>query len=417
MVRRDSGVDVSGYRGRPSRSQQALQLATYAGRYAWQNRASLAREASRAYNYLTEPSRRRVPQTNTMAPIPRSYRNSRRTPYPKLKKCRPKVKNSKKFVAKVQAVESSGTAKGTSTLRIMGCVRINNVSNYQRPTQDLYYGANTLLQSSAPGNPNIPNVFAWFTAGGLLHHASVLFNGKPNDVDESLTTLNLNEENLVLEIPYCSVTMKLTNHSMQVQELDFYQCVPKISSNITALDDWTNKVASAAENINGQNQFWYGAEPGQVESFTQKWSYKKKTFVLAPGASASHFVKQGPLCYTYSKFLNNTTNWNFPKGIGMSCFFVARQPHVHPTNTKFVGHCTIADASSDYNAITCELVSKYVIEAPELCTDTQKFDKYATNSYINSGTSIYTQLQLPVTGDPFKTVYQKEPAQGHVAYV
>lgn len=340
----------------------------------------------------------------------------RRTPYPKLKQCRPKVKNSKKFIAKVQAVESSDTPTGTSTVRVNGHLLVNNQNNYQRITYNLYAGG-ALLRSASPGNPAIPNLFEWFTAGGLLHHASVLFNGKLNDVYEVYALNNFNNENLVLEIPYCSVTMKLYNHTMRVQELDFYQCVPKTSTDTSAITEWENALAQSASNVTAQVNTWYGAEPGQCELWTKKWAYKKKTFVLQPGGSATHFVKQGPLCYTYKNFLNVSGNWNFPKGIGMSCFFVNSTPTIIPNVAKVGAHTAKADVSDDYNAITCELISKYVIEAPQICEDAQKFDKWATNSYINNTGVVYTQQDVGSTGDTVKTVFAEEPGRGHVTIV
>ena len=363
-------------------------------------------------NYLERP--RKVPRNKTMAPIPRTY--SRKQSYPKIAPCRPKVKVSKNFKNKVHAVESAKQAKGTYTVRIMGNILTCFQSNQQQASAELYYGNGVQITSTSSGNPAIANAFNWFTQGDMLDAASVLFNSKVSDVAASITTGNFNTETLVLQIPYASVTMKLRNNTMTVHEFDFYQCIPVISTTSSALADWQSAVAQESGNISAQNADWYGAEPGQTSTFGKKWKYTKKTFVLAPGKSVEHFVKQGPLCYTYSKYLNTTTNFNFPKGIGMSCFIVNRRPQLVPNTSGVAAHHSTSYTVANYSWVTCELVSKFVIEAPEISEDAQKFDKWATNTYV-SNASTFCQTQVGAVGDTTKRVYSMAPEDGPVTVI
>jgi len=343
--------------------------------------------------------------------------SNRKLPYKKLTPCRPKLKVSKKFKAKVQAVESAGTPKGIATFRYMGCVYVTGDQNAQAIVEDITTGSagTTLLTSSSAGNPSLNNTLQWHTPVTVLHWASVLFNGKVNDIYDGSTVTNFNNENLVLEIPYMSTHMSLHNPTMQVIELDFYMCVPKISTNTNAIDEWANLAANQASNVSGQTPYWYGAEPGQLTSFSKKWSYKKKTWMLKPGQSVSHFEKQGPLCYTYSKFINGTSNWTFPKGVGISCFFVTKFPQLLVNDSKIAGHSTKANSASNYRTVSIEVTHKYVIEAPEISDDSQKFDKFITNSYNGAGGVIGVQTQTGSAGDTVKDVYYKDPGLGLVS--
>jgi len=369
---------------------------------------------------IASSGRRRVMDWARTTPTNMNYDeepSKRKLAFKKLTPCRPKLKVSKAFRAKVHAVESAGTAKGVATVRIMGNIYVNSDQNQQNVIDYLSYGSGALkLTSTSAGTPNIDNTMQWYYPAKMNHWASVLFKGKANDIYVDNATGNFNNEQLVLEIPYISTKMTIHNPTMDVIELDFYMCVPKHNTNETANQEWANAVGSAAANISGQTTFWYGAEPGQLEAWTKKWSYKKKTWLLKPGQTVTHFEKQGPLCYTFAKFLNNTTNWAFPKGVGLSCFFITKQPIVRPNSVKISAHHTKAAAAGDYRTLTCEITHKYVIEAPEICDDDQKFDKYVTNSYVGGG-SLFIQTQVGTSGDTVKDTYYKDPGLGPVTVV
>lgn len=330
----------------------------------------------------------------------------------KLKPCRPKVKVSKKFKAKVDVAVAQHAAVGTSTVYLMGNIATNISQDLQTPSQQIYYGGPAAAITTTSGaHPAIQNAFSFFTQGAVLHAASVLFNGKINDVYESNTANNFDTENLVLEVPYMSVQIILHNNTMVEQELDFYECVSKGSTNTQAMDDWVAMLPNANENLSGSTQFWYGAHPGQISSFGTKWSYKKITFNLHPGQTCKHFIKQGPLCYKYKNYLNVSTNWNYPKGVGMSCFWISRQPKLLPNVTGVSAHNAKPITLANYPFVSVETISKYVIEAPELCDDAQKFDKYVMNSYVAVGNT-FPQEQLGATADVIKEVYAKGPQAG-----
>jgi hypothetical protein len=368
----------------------------------------------KAVEYLNQNKRmapHRATQMASFRPVQYAARGHSRG-YPKLKPCRPKVKISRKFKAKVDKAIAAHVATGTSTVYIMGNLLMNFSQNLQQASNNLYYGTTpSLITSTSAGTPTVSNPFEWFSQGGVLHAASVLFNSKPNDVCETITTLNLNDENLVIEIKYMSVSMTLHNTSQVTQELDFYQCIPKMSNSTVAVTDWTNSFTNANENLSAVNSAWYGVTPGMSSSFSKKWTYKKKTFLLKPGAKATHFVKCGPLCYKYANFQNVSTNWNYPKGVGMSCFFISKQPQILPNTAGHSAHNahTTTINTTGFAAVTCELKSTYVIEAPELCEDTQKFDKFAYNAYVNNGAVVYAQTQVGATGDVVKDVFFKAP--------
>lgn len=337
--------------------------------------------------------------------------------YPKLKPCRPKVKVSRKFKAKVDNAIAADVATGNSTVYLMGNILLNYSQNLQQTSNALYYGSSpAIITSTSAGSPPVSNPFEWFTQGGVLNAASVLFNSKANNVDESITTNNLSDENLVLEIKYMSVLMKLHNTTQVDQELDFYQCIPKMSTSTIAVTDWTNSLTNSNENLSAVNSAWIGVTPGMSATFSKKWKYKKVTFYLKPGQKAEHFVKCGPLCYKYSTFQNVGSNWNYPKGVGMSCFFISRQPTLLPNTDGLACHNahTTAVNVTRFAAVTCELKSVYVIEAPELSEDAQKFDKFAYNAYVNNGTTVYTQTQIGASADVVKDVFAKAPATAAV---
>jgi len=405
-------------RGFVNRFYEGLPVAAAeAAYYGWQNRMAVGRAAERGLRYLTGSTRRRVSQNNMVygsAPRRRVIGSrpygSRKTPYPKMTPCRPKVKVSKKFKAKVHAVESAKVAKGTYTIRTMGNILTNYTQNSQQPSAELVHGNGAGLTSTSSGNPAILNSFNWFTEGDVLDAASVLFNGKVSDPARP-TSGNFDNEKLVLEIPYMSVTMSLTNSSMTDQEVDFYMCISKSSINDASLSTWQSAISNAAENVNGQLTTHYGAEPGQLADFSKKWTYKKKTFYLKPGESKKFFVKQGPLCYNYQKFLNTSSNFNFPKGVGVSCFLVHKQPKLLPNVNGISAHHATTYTVGNYSWLSCEITRKYVIEAPELAAESQKFDKYVSNSYTAS-TNTVVQTQVGSSGDTVKTVFVKAPQVG-----
>lgn len=331
----------------------------------------------------------------------------------KLTPCRPKVKVSKKFKAKVHAVASAKTVKGTYTLAKQGRLMTSQDANKQWADDGLYGGNGAVpvkLHTTSGANPEITYFFEFFTPRKALDAASVLFNSKTSDVHWDQATGNFEAKNLILEIPHMSVEMIFKNQGSQVYEVDFYQCVSKTSTDTSALAMWGQTLTALAgkENMASNDVTHWDMTPGMTPAWAGRWKYTRKRFRLEAGQDYKMYLKSGTQCYDYSKMLVGGTQPYYPKGKGLSCFYVVRKPNLtmiepgnaQANNTQHRGDnfTRVLDTTNAAWALTCEIIEKYVIEAPELCDDAQKFDKFLHNCYQTQGgaTAPYTQAEMSI---------------------
>lgn len=336
----------------------------------------------------------------------------------KMKPCRPRVKVSRKFKAKVQVAAAQHTAKGTYTTYKQGYLPHAQSANVQNADQALYQGiSGTLqLQTQKVGNATIGGMFEFFTPRKAHDAASVLFNGKVSNLDFIGETLNNFElTNLVLEIPHMSVELKFKNQGQQTEEIEFYECVAKTATSNPALSQWVDTLTALAalENLNSISVTTWGASPGQLTNFASKWKYVKKRIVLEAGQDKTVYLKSGPQCYDFSKQLVGDKQSVFPRGKGLSTFWILKRPLLNQVDFNG-GHSTQHRGSTFPRSagltsawgVTCEIIEKYVIEAPEISNDAQKFDKFAMNCYQNQASASAPHCQLGLTTNQTYTLQQ-----------
>jgi len=201
--------------------------------------------------------------------------------------------------------------------------------------------------------------------------------------------------------------------------VDLYICTPKVNNDTDAYADWNNAITNASENmlagaITSAN---YGLKPTMFTAFNKKWSTKVVSMKLLPGQTYEHFIKAGPLCMDYKKFLNVSTNWNFPKGVGLSCFTVQRNVGLIPDTANYSSHSAGAVTVANAAAITCELKYVFVINAPELCDDSQKFEKFCYNAYNQGAGAPYSINDYQASAYLAKKVFAKAPQSGAITAV
>ena len=326
----------------------------------------------------------------------------------KLKPCRIPVKVSRKFKSKVLEAVASDTAKGKYTVAVCGSLFPTSSANLQTVTNVLGQGTggSTALQTEAPGNAILTRTMEFFCPDKVLDAASVLFNGKVSDVDFVKTTTNFDKANTIIQVPYQSVDITFRNNTQVIKEIEFYQCTAKSSQNLAAVTFWTSTLAAAAgkENLASINVNGYYASPGQLQSFSQSWNYSVKTVTLDPGQSAHIFMSQKDQCYDWAKFQDAGTYPVNPKGKTVSCFYIVRNKEVLANLAATQsGH-----PGSGYTAgytVTCEIVEKYVIEAPEISEDVQKFDKFYMNvNDVTTGAAPYSVLGQVLDASTFARV-------------
>lgn len=312
----------------------------------------------------------------------------------KLKPCRVPVKVSRKFKSKVLEAVASDTAKGKYTVAICGSLYPVSSSNLQTVTNVLAQSGATGLQTEAPGNATLTRSMEFFCPDKVLDAASILFNGKVSDVDFIKTTNNFEKANTILQVPYQSVDITFRNNTQVIKEIEFYQCTAKSSQNLAAVTFWVNTLSTAAgkENLASLTTNSYYASPGQLQSFSQAWNYSVKTVTLDPGQSGHIFMSQKDQCYDWAKFQDAGTYPLNPKGKTVSCFYVVRNKEVLPSVVGTQAGHPGATQTAGYS-VTCEIVEKYVIEAPEISEDAQKFDKFYMNvNDTTSGAAPYSVL-------------------------
>lgn len=306
-------------------------------------------------------------------------------------------KTSKLFVAKVQKVLAvkKNTGKFVSHVRgqIPPFTTYNGGSasgsgasyNEQLPFDTLTDGAG-VTQVNAYG----ASFFRLFSPSRILDVASVLYNGKTATEDWQLTTTNFPVQGLKVFVKYQSASITCRNNSCQTKEIDWYECIPKANVISTALADFTATLSReiADGKLNAVTTKTYGVGPSLTRNFGTVWKYNKKTMVLAPGQTATIFIK-GPSMYTYDweMFHDIESHANisdYVKGITVDIFGILR--NIDLTNTADsttlatsaqIGHNQGIWGVTNFQkeGVIVEIKHSYVINAPDMTAEALQEDR------------------------------------------
>lgn len=285
------------------------------------------------------------------------------------------VKVSKTFRKKVtKALEpSKNVGKYTSYLHGMLPIIDGALTRYnqQKLITEMTDGLLASL-SVTYGDP----YFTFFSPLRIRDVASSMWNGKtPSNNWAGASASNFAVEGLKIVVRYQSVKVTCRNNSGQTKEIDWYQCTPKGNTNIYAYTAWTNALAEETTDgrMNEVLTSTYGAGPFLSKSFGKAWKYTKHSMLLAPGQTASMYIKGPAATYDYEFFhddADQTTEVDFVKGLTVSMFGILRNPDLTrsvssaPVNEIQNGHLQGTALAWDGGIVT-EICHKYVIECPE----------------------------------------------------
>lgn len=314
------------------------------------------------------------------------------------KKRAPKV--SKNFKNKVLKVTAKKDPIGRWTQYSHGMIPVISGSglmyNSQQVFTTLHDGLGAELTTQAP------SPFLLFNPGRINDVAASMYNGKSPTNDWSNGTGNFAAEGLKINVLYQSAKITCRNNSGQTKEIDWYECVSKGNVSVDASAHFTAALAEAAADgrMNEVLTSTYGAGPHLSNNFKNSWKYKKNSMLLAPGQTASLYIKGPKMEYDYNKFhadSNQTTEVEFVKGVTVSMFGILRNPDLTravtttPTFEIQNGHLQGVLGAWD-GGVVCEIAYKYVINAPTQTAEARMRDKV-----------IYLHTKNPwasVTADP-----------------
>lgn len=316
------------------------------------------------------------------------------------KRCPPVSKAFREKVAcaqKAKALVSTYTASYHGQL--LAPTNAAASSNFQSYAGYLTDGTAVAL-AAATGENN----FTFFTPLRVLDQASLLFNSKSttNSQNWTLTTGNFDVKGLEIHVVYQYVKIVLRNNTGQSKEIDFYECTPKLNTEVAPTtifdaciaDDVSQGILITQGTISGN---MYGFTPGHTRNFKNTYKYSKRSMSLAPGASTS-FTISGPkdFTYLYDKFHDPDvpgTITPFPKNIGIQCMYIVK--NIELTNTlngvtvqSATGHNQGSATSASQTGVLCEITHHSAIEAPEVTSDANKRELRYYDHHNNWATAL-----------------------------
>lgn len=145
----------------------------------------------------------------------------------------------------------------------------------------------------------------------ILHHASVLYNSKPNDY--RITTndaANFDTKGLKIMSAYCSYKVSLKNMTTIDYEVTVYEFINKRHSD--------TPVYTTIANLRSQNNYlggilptWNTAqttvdvdltfEPGELKGLSAHYKLNKRSYVIKVGETVNYFNKKGDQCIDFAK--------------------------------------------------------------------------------------------------------------------
>lgn len=318
------------------------------------------------------------------------------------KKARGGPKISKSFKAKVNKVIAEAPSTGRFIERYDGALPRIPAANTQWVDDKLYTAGRTaqLTSSAVPCD----NLMVFFSHSRVNHMASVLFNGKVRTLNYGLTTNNLSTSGLKVHVKYQSATVNFRNQSNVAYEILFYQCISKAGTDKTALEEWISENAGSSSNVSSATIIAYGNAPSLIEAWAARWKYTCTKIMLAPGQVSSVYVKGPSMTYDYQKFIGPAgTLLNFPKGVGVNCFYTMRLPEVALSSSTAIHGHPVRSVASGYGVV-CDVKLSAVIEAPEICADAQKYDKFSIG--YSSDDSPWSAAEVIARIDPVEPSYR-----------
>lgn len=279
----------------------------------------------------------------------------------------PKV--TPRLSAQVRKIMSSEMPTGVFKNFYFGKLTGWNIANVNKQvTDDRIFNSSDLLAL----NP-AHNMFSLFTPLAVVNAASVLFNNKTNAADWTGTTGNFVFDNLKVFVKYASATVTLRNNTQVPKHIAWYECTPKVSRSVTALVDFQAALAeddTATLNLSHVGSDDYFVTPSVTKKFATTWKSKVREILLEPGQThVFTIVGVKNALYDFEKFYSGGTQWLFPKGHGMSCFYIVRNTE-HFMDIAAGGAAAFASASTLVSvvgagaAVTCQLERTFEVQAP-----------------------------------------------------
>lgn len=346
-----------------------------------------AKRAGRAIGRIGQKSRKKIgagAAPRQSSKVTKGYSGTVRGKNVKTKGSRKKEpKVSKVFKEKVLKVTADRRPVGKWTQYSHGMIPVitgvGKLYNQQQVFSVLEDGLGATLTTQAP------SPFLLFNPGRINDVAASMYNGKTPSNDWASGTNNFAAEGLKVNVIYQSAKITCRNNTGQTKEIDWYECVAKGNVSTDASAHFTAALAEAAADgrMNTVHTYTYGAGPHLSSNFKHSWKYKKNSMLLAPGQTASLYIKGPAAEYDFNKFhadADQTTEVEYVKGLTVSMFGILRNPDLTRavTNTPTFeiqnGHLQGTLGAWD-GGIVCEIAYKYVINAPEQTAESLMRDK------------------------------------------
>jgi len=214
--------------------------------------------------------------------------------------------------------------------------------------------------------------------------ASVLWNQKaptPGHLNVS-TAENFSFDNVVIEAISMKSEFIFKNNGRRAVSFDLYECLaktPRTEAAGDAVASWATAIAAdvaAGTTLPGFNAYSGGGNisnptantldsvPGMTSTFSQLWTYTKRSFVMEPGQTINHTLR-GPkdTTYDFSKFNLGGTFNNIQRGKTMCLIMVLKTDLVSSNAGDGVGR--YANDNDDGEYLICERKDSYILGMPE----------------------------------------------------
>lgn len=345
------------------------------------NAANVIGKAYKSYKWRSNNAANSAKNKRSKKGVNNSYGNGKyKTPTGRnvRNKGKKNVHVNKQFKAKVMKALESKAPVGRYNMQYNGTLPLVPAVNSQWVDAVIYDGSRTSAIASASGAISGPIDF--FSARRVLDAASVMFNSKARDVNYQVATGNFGVQGLKVDVVYQTVEIKFRNNTNLLYEIDWYECVPKVDTDIAPNTFWANALASEAgkQNLHTTLATTYGATPGMIDGFTHVWKYTKRIVKLEPGQNSQFVIKGPKMTYDFDRMVSDTGLIAvFPKGVGTYCFYVVKNPLIH---TGVVTGQQSGHQSQAVNlgiGVTIEVLCKTGVAAPDVSEDVQKFDKFS----------------------------------------
>lgn len=232
------------------------------------------------------------------------------------------------------------------------------------------------------------SLFQAFSVSKIRDAVAVMFNGKTADLDYGNSIGNFaNYKTEKFHVQYMSYAIKVINFTEVKWDITIYELSPKYPHTDDAEDEAIDAVA-AIDQVGGGTAATpeaIGLDIATLPSIQKLFHVKKHKKSLAPGASVSHYVRQGPMDFNVADYYDGGIVQEYQKFSKQ--FLIRVCPEITnaydntSTFSNAVGRFQRSGSIQDRYCLGIETIEKYIFDAPEYVDDANNKDVYCWKTF------------------------------------